>query len=102
MSDAKPAVADNEANYDADIFPLMNRIIEICHDKRIPFVATFEYAPEAYCTTILPMDEMSGDMRQLIGTVGDFKRLTSPAPPASFQITTTKADGSKVIEVVIL
>ena len=51
MDDAP--IKDNEAIYDAEIAPLMTKIIEICDAHGIPMVASFEYAPEMLCTSAL-------------------------------------------------
>jgi hypothetical protein len=45
------AVRDLEAVYDAEISPLMAEIIAICKRVGMPFIASFEYAPEALCTS---------------------------------------------------
>lgn len=79
------SIRNNEAVYDEQIAPLMTQIIAICKEHGIPMAATFEYEPEGYCSTTLPFD---GCARELVGV-------------RPFQITTTKADGSKIIEVVI-
>lgn len=87
---------DNEAVYDAEIAPLITEIIAICKREGIPMAATFEYAPEQYCTTAIPAEGQSERMKRCNKVLTD-----GIAPAPSFQITTTKADGSKVIEVFI-
>lgn len=42
---------DNEKIYDEKIAPLMAQIIAICKEHKLPCHATFEYAPDAFCTT---------------------------------------------------
>lgn len=59
-------IADNEAIYDEQIFPLMAQIIEICDKHKIPMVASFQLTPESedpddersamLCTTTLPQE----------------------------------------------
>jgi hypothetical protein len=50
---------DLEAVYDAEIFPLMARILDICKQHRMPMVADFAYAHDAesddtaHCTSRL-------------------------------------------------
>ena len=42
---------NKEKIYDEEISPLMNKIIEICNDKEIPFFATFEFNDGEFCTS---------------------------------------------------
>jgi hypothetical protein len=93
------SVKDNEAIYDERIDPLMKQIISICKEHGIPMAATFEYAPEDFCTTLIPAEGQSDAMRDINRTMSRFVRTGSTVPP--LQITTTKADGSKIVEVVI-
>lgn len=49
---------DEEKAYDEKIAPLMTRIIEICKEHKIPFIASFAYANteqdgEAACTSYI-------------------------------------------------
>lgn len=47
-------VAENESVYDEKIAPLMNQIISICREHKMPMVACFQFAPDgAFCTTSL-------------------------------------------------
>lgn len=93
---------DNEEIHDSEIAPLMAKIIAICKAHGIPMAATFEYAPGDFCTTLVPADDQSPDMAQINKTMARFVDTGSMAPRTStLQITTTKADGSKIIEVVI-
>jgi hypothetical protein len=89
-------VPDNNAVYDEQIAPLLTQIIAICKEHKIPMAATFEYAPGDYCTTVIPQTGMSELMRDVNRSV--LRTLTQQQP---FQITTTKADGSKIVEVVL-
>jgi hypothetical protein len=53
---------DSEAVYDAEIWPLMAQIIDICTRHKIPMLASFQYADEtqpggpAASTTRIPFD----------------------------------------------
>lgn len=46
-----------EQAYDERIAPLMAQIIDICKERQIPLVASFQYANDeegpAYCTTVI-------------------------------------------------
>jgi hypothetical protein len=90
------AIKDNEAVYDNEIAPLMQRIIDICKRHEIPMAATFEYAPDLFCSTAIPFDGQAEHMR-------DANQLLTSGirNEPLFQITTTKADGSKTIEVIV-
>jgi hypothetical protein len=53
---------DLEAIYDAEIAPLMTKIIDICKTHGMPMVASFEYANdgnggEDLCTSLIPRGE---------------------------------------------
>lgn len=61
-------IYDKEEIYDAQIAPLMDGIIKLCDEHRIPMVATFAYRREAsddgdeegivhYCTTARNTDD---------------------------------------------
>jgi hypothetical protein len=50
------AIKDNEAVYDEQIHPLMAQIIAICKERQIPMLATFVYAPDGFCTTVMSVD----------------------------------------------
>lgn len=49
---------DQEAIYDSEIAPLMDRIIEICKRAQIPMIASFCYRNipkrSSFCSTALP------------------------------------------------
>lgn len=55
----RPMNPDAEAVYDAEIFPLMAKIIDLCREHRIPMLCTFQWADgdhvqgESFCTTRL-------------------------------------------------
>lgn len=90
---------DKEAIYDAEIAPLMTKIIAICREHDIPMAATFQYARKeeddpAFCTTTLPRgDRCSPRLNRII-------HLMQPEPAVSFaEMTVTNPDGSKVISI---
>lgn len=89
------SIKNNEFVYDEQINPLMAKIIAICREHKIPMAATFEYAPGDFCSTLLPFDGMA-DLMERVNRV-----ISNAIPPSPLQITTTKADGSKIIEVII-
>lgn len=54
-------IKDNEKVYDEQIAPLMNQIIKICQENKIPTFATFVYNEDTelgplMCTTSLPFE----------------------------------------------
>jgi hypothetical protein len=51
--DGHPPEFDLEKVYDEQISPLMAQIIEICQQHKIPMVASFQYATEENCSTVL-------------------------------------------------
>lgn len=46
-------LADNEQVYDEQIAPLMTKIIGICKENKLPFLAVFQYQPEGMCSTCI-------------------------------------------------
>ena len=44
---------NKEKIYDEQIFPLMEEIIAICKENKIPMFAEFEYAPGDFCRSVL-------------------------------------------------
>ena len=42
---------DKEKVYDEEIFPLMEKIIDICNNHEIPLFTTFQYNDDGFCTT---------------------------------------------------
>lgn len=44
---------DLEQVYDEQIFPLMQQMIAICKEHRIPMLASFQYTQDSFCTTFL-------------------------------------------------
>lgn len=46
-------VANNERVYDEQIAPLMDQIIAICKEHKLPVFAAFQYVEDGMCTTAL-------------------------------------------------
>ena len=44
-------MADQTAVYEAEIAPMMDRIIAVCHRANMPFVFTVEMAEDRFCST---------------------------------------------------
>lgn len=59
-------IHDNETVYDEQIAPLVTQIIEICRQYNIPIFATFQYAPESFCTTGIQGDGGHGIIQHLL------------------------------------
>jgi hypothetical protein len=57
-----PMNPDSEKIYDEQIFPLMEQIIAICKEHKIPMVASFQWCGEGHlygaglCTTRIPFE----------------------------------------------
>lgn len=69
MSELKQCAEDAEDVYDAEIAPLMTKIIAICKQHRIPMLASFQYAVDGdgngqLCTTRIPFAAESVLMEQ--------------------------------------
>jgi hypothetical protein len=93
-----PATGPRETVYDAEIFPLMARVIEIAKRAGIPMVAQFQLddhkpGDPIYCTTALT-DEASDHLRGVAA-----RMYPSPSVMAFTETTTTAADGSKSIAI---
>jgi hypothetical protein len=89
---------DKEAVYDAEISPLMSRIIAICKEHEIPCVASFQYVDDVergpgHCTTAL-VNEARGDSL-FIRKVATAARPEKPFVLA--ETIVTNPDGSKNI-----
>lgn len=101
----EPEPFDKEAVYDAEIAPLMTKIIEVCKRERIPFVAVFQYAgsdaaPEgaAHCTSFLEASEtpsLSAHMREL----RDLASRRVRHHVAFAETVTTSPDGKRTISI---
>lgn len=89
-------IQNNETVYDEQIAPLMTQILAICKEHEMSMAASFEYAPGDYCSTFLLFGgdgELVQDLSRRIE-----RSIQGPAP---LQITTTKEDGSKIVEVIL-
>lgn len=86
---------DLEAVYDAEIAPLMTKIIGICKKHKLPMFATFMYASDAdeqhdFCTTELIFGKdrpIPPELASLAPTITGYR---GPA----LRLRTTKSDGS--------
>lgn len=85
---------DLEAVYDAEIFPLMKQVIEICQKHNLPMFATFMYVSddeqgEGFCTsTVLPKE------RPIPEKMLDLPQIMMSRRVRPLNIKVTKADGS--------
>lgn len=41
---------NKEKIYDKEIFPLMEKIIDICKEHKMPFFTSFQYSDDGFCT----------------------------------------------------
>lgn len=92
---------DLEDIYDAQIAPLMDKIIGICKEHKLPMFATFLYANdaeegEALCTTNLMFEE-----RPIPAVLLDLAPSVYPAKTPALRMRVTRSDGS-MEETVIL
>ncbi len=98
----QPTGFDLEGVYDDQVQPLMEKIIEICKQHKLPMFATFLYANDAdsddarLCTTNLMFDDrpIPEEMESLLDVVKPPR-----VPPLRMRVT--RGDGS-VEETVIL
>ena len=42
---------DKEQIYDKEIFPLIEKIINICKKHKMPFFTSFQYSNDNFCTS---------------------------------------------------
>lgn len=98
MPDNKEAkeLKDNEAVYDEQISPLMEQIIQICKDNDLPMTLCFEFAPEAYCASNIPVAGQSEKMTQIMRLVDPNRSRVSMSA-----ITVTDGDGEVVKKEII-
>lgn len=106
---SEPEPFDKEAVYDAEIAPLMTKIIEVCKRERIPFVAVFQYAgsdaaPEgaAHCTSFLEASatpSLSAHMRELRDLASRRVRHDRGGHVAFAETVTTSPDGKRTISI---
>jgi hypothetical protein len=93
-----------ETIYDEQISPLMTQIIAICKENKIPVVASFELDIEEghppndplMCTTSLLFE---GEVHSK--SLPKMHAAAYPPHPPVLMVTTTKADGSKIIEAIL-
>lgn len=83
---------NQEKAYDAEIFPLMTKIIEICKREKIAMLCNFQLQgkteqEDQYCTTALLGDDYNPTERQLKA----LRILRESDHFAAFTITTRKA-----------
>lgn len=88
---------DSEAVYDEHIAPLMTKIIALCKEHRIPFVASFQLSEEMNCTTRIPFNGESEKFDRWHAILKDEPRLHG------FKLTTLGKDGEvKAVEHVVV
>ena len=89
---------DLEDVYDEKIAPLMDQIIAVCKEHKLPMVASFQYMGDDLCTTALLFEE-----REICHELEAAFQAVKPQrrPPPLNKITLTKADGSKEITVIL-
>lgn len=75
-----------EAIYDEQIAPHMEEIIRVCKENDLPFVASFEYANEEFCSSALVPDEAATMLHQMRAAI---QASRTPASWA-YTITTTR------------
>jgi hypothetical protein len=89
-----------EAVYDSEIAPLMAQIIQICQRVDMPMVASFAYENDVggrglgLCTT-----QLGSFQPEQIRRAGTALRSNGGPPP--MKLTTERADGSKIITVIV-
>lgn len=93
---------NKEEIYDSLISPLMDKIISICKEHKIAMLADFaiptEHDDGLKCTTAL----LGSDCNPPKEMLSAIKILKPPdVRLKTFMITTTKPDGSKIVEAVI-
>lgn len=82
---------NKEAIYDKQINPLMTKIIAICKQHRIAFLADFALGDDLKCTSAILEDDCDPTDNQLQAL-----DLLKPQSPFAMAITTeTKPDGSQ-------
>lgn len=81
-----PRTWDLEAIYDEQISPHMAEIIRICKEHDLPFVASFEYAPEYFCTSALVPDEAATMLHEMWAAVARSRT------PSMWAYTITKSE----------
>jgi hypothetical protein len=101
---SKQEAFDLEAVYDEQIQPLMEKIVAICKEHKLPVFASFLYAndPEGdadFCTTNVMPEEWNrpipGEMLKLVDVIYPHR-----VPP--LRLTVKNADGQTTEETIIL
>lgn len=87
------SVNDNESIYDNRIAPLMDEIIDICKTNGIPMAATFEYAEDNFCTTVIPQEGQAERMTKVQ------QAMRRERAYAFAETIVTKPDGKKEITI---
>lgn len=93
---------DEEAAYDEELAPLMDRIIEICNRRGIPMVAVFQYAGGPadedvfFCTTALPVPKNRANAH-ILNLAKIAAQKVNESTPVALAITETKRpDGTHI------
>lgn len=87
---------DLEKVYDEQIYPLMDKVIAICKEHKIPFVAAFQYASDgeddhAFCTSAVLHKE-----RPIAPELEEAYAAVAPRKTRALNITTRDKDGNIV------
>ena len=90
-------IKDNEKIYDEQIFPLMTKIIAICRENDIPFVASYEYAPEYFCSSAWKVDGQSTFMSKLFTLI---RHKAKGNRISTMKLTVTDKDGNETVDVI--
>jgi len=103
MSESQEAF-DLESVYDAEIQPLMEKILAICKEHKLPVFATFLYANDPngdadYCTTNLMPEEWNRPIPDKMLRLLD---LVYTKRSSALRLTVKNADGIAIEEIVIL
>lgn len=89
-----------EQVYDAEIAPLMSKIIAICKENKIPMLADFAigHADDEglKCTTVI-----FGDGWELLEEMKQAEECIRPRKRKPLMVTVTKGDGSKEITAIL-
>lgn len=97
---------DLEKVYDEQIYPLMDEILKICKEHKMPVLASFMYQRteedgDGFCTSFLSFTEERKPPKKLYNA---FHIIKNEAKLSGTKITVTKADGTQevthIVEVV--
>lgn len=101
---AKTDEYDLEDIYDAEIAPLMTKVIEICKKRKMPMFATFVYAydpatnDDSVCTTNLPFENERETPEAFKALFDTIRPRRSPV----MRLTARNKDGQITDQTVIL